>query len=105
MRLDTTRGENAGPLRFGGGLQHGSLSRPTLVPMTVFQFCAFRTAIRSWHVAALCTNLCASLVFRGTSLSGMAEMVPILSVLTLTLRIAVWLQHDSASSSQSRQLA
>ena len=63
--------------------------------MTVFQLCAFRTAIRSWHVAALCTNLCASLVFRGASLSAVAETMPILSVLTLTLRIAVWLQDDS----------
>lgn len=70
--------------------------------MTVFQLCAFRIAIRSWHVAAVCTNLFVNLVLHSAILSGVAEMMPFLSVLTLMLRIAVWLQHDSASSSESR---
>jgi len=101
MPLDTNRAGQRVRCKFGGELQHGLLSRPTLVPMTVFQLCAFRGAIRSWYVASVCTNMVANLVMHGASLSGVAEMVPILTVLTVTLRMAVWLQHDSASSRQS----
>jgi len=97
MPLDTNRAGQRVRCKFGGELQHGLLSRPTLVPMTVFQLCAFRGAIRSWYVASVCTNMVANLVMHGASLSGVAEMVPILTVLTVTLRMAVWLQHDSAS--------
>lgn len=71
-----------------------------LVPM-LFQLYAFRTAIRSWPVTALCSNLCGSLVLRSSILNAVAEQstMAIISILILTLRIAVWIQGASSSRS------